>query len=301
MSAGIVVRGLVRRYGSTTAVDGVDLDAAPGRITGLLGRNGAGKTTTLECLLGLRRPDAGSITVDGIDALANIAMAKRRLGAQLQTTALQDQITPREALRFFGSFYRTPLAADDLLKRFDLTDKASARFDTLSTGQRQRLGLALAIVNDPPVLVMDEPTAGLDPHARRQLHELIAGVRDAGRTVLLSTHDVAEAGRLCDHVVIVSHGRVIAAGRPADLCASGAPATSVVIRTATPLPPDAVRSMAVTRADPLPDGWRLATTNVARCLADVAAAAAAASIEVTDVTIQRPSLEDAFLRLTDQP
>jgi len=299
MSAGVSIRGLVKRYGPTTAVGGIDLDAAPGQITGLLGRNGAGKTTTLECLLGLRQPDAGTVTVDGVDALADPAAAKRRLGAQLQATALQDKITPREALRFFASFYPNALQPDDLLARFDLAAKADAPFDTLSVGQRQRLGLALAIVNDPSVLVLDEPTAGLDPQARHHLHDLIVGLRDAGRTVLLSTHDLSEAGRLCDHAVVLADGLVIAAGRPADLSARDPTATvSVVFRTATPLPPDAVRSMAVVHADALPGGWRLSTTDVARCLADVATAAAAASIEVVDVYVERPSLEDALVRLT---
>ena len=302
MSAGVRIRGLTKSYGRTLAVDGLDLDAAPGRITGLLGRNGAGKTTTLECLLGLRRPDAGTITVNDVDAPADPAAAKRLVGAQLQSTALQDKLTPREALRFFASFYRNALRPDDLIARFDLDDKADAPFASLSRGQQQRLALALAFVNDPPVLVLDEPTAGLDPHARRQLHDLIAGLRADGRTVLMSTHDMAEAGRLCDQVVLLADGHVIAAGRPADLVAAGtAAAVSVVIRTAVPMPPDAMRSIAIVHAEPLPDGWRLSTSDIARCLADVSAAAVAASVEVIDVYVDRPSLEDAFLRRTDRP
>jgi ABC-2 type transport system ATP-binding protein len=298
MIAGVIIRGLVKHYGPTPAVRGVDLDAAPGQITGLLGRNGAGKTTTLECLLGLRRPDAGTIFVNGIDALADPAAAKLQLGAQLQATALQDPITPREALRFFASFYRNAIKADDLLARFDLTAKAGARFDALSTGQRQRLALALAFVNDPPVLVLDEPTAGLDPHARRQLHDLIAGLRQDGRTVLLSTHDIAEAERLCDHVVILEAGRVVAAGRPADLVAAAGASPTVVVRTSPPVGDRAVRSPSVTRAEWADDRWLLTTTDVARCLASVSAAAIADRVELTDVSVRRPTLEDAFLQLT---
>ena len=302
MATGVTIRGLTKRYGGTPAVAGVDLDAAPGRITGLLGRNGAGKTTTLECLLGLRRPDAGSVTVDGVDALADPAAAKRHVGAQLQATALQDKLTPREAVRFFAGFYRTAGRPDDLLARFDLTAKADARYDTLSTGQRQRLALALAFVNDPPVLVLDEPTAGLDPHARRQLHDLIDGLRGDGRTVLLSTHDIAEAERLCDHVVVLDAGRVAAAGSPADLIAAVGASPTVVLRTTSPLAEDAVRSPSVTRADRSDDGWRLTTTDVARCLAHASAAAVAAGVGLADVSVHRPSLEEAFLRLTpDRP
>jgi ABC-2 type transport system ATP-binding protein len=299
MAAGVTIRGLVKSYGDTPAVRGVELDAAPGHITGLLGRNGAGKTTTLECLLGLRRPDAGTITVGDVDALADPAAAKRLLGAQLQATALQDKLTPREALRFFASFYRNAIKPDDLLARFDLAAQAKQPFATLSRGQQQRLALALAFVNDPPVLVLDEPTAGLDPHARRQLHDAIAGLRADGRTVLLSTHDIAEAERLCDHVVLIDAGTTVAAGRPADLAGSDAAAAVLVVRTARPLPAvataDGVRS-----AEPMvdPPGYRLATTDVARTLAAVAALAVAESVEILDVAVQRPSLEDAFLRLT---
>ena len=301
MSAGVSIRGLHKRYGSTPAVRGVDLDAAPGHITGLLGRNGAGKTTTLECLLGLRRPDAGTIVVDGVDVLAAPSAAKRRVGAQLQATALQDPITPREALRFFASFYPNARSPEELLTRFDLTAKAGARFDSLSTGQRQRLAVALAFVNDPPVLVLDEPTAGLDPHARRQLHELIAGLRAEGRTVLLSTHDIAEADRLCDQVVILDAGRVVATGRPADLVTAVAAAPTVVVRTARPLPAEAVRAAdGVTTADALPDGngFSIVAADVARCVAAVAGLAVAERVELLDVVVRRPSLEDVFLRLT---
>ena len=293
MSTGVSVRGLSKRYGPTAAVDGLDLDAEPGRITGLLGRNGAGKTTTLECLLGLRQPDAGTITVDGVDARADPAAAKRRVGAQLQATALQDRLTPREALRFFASFYRDALRPDDLLARFDLVAKADHPFATLSVGQRQRLAVALAFVNDPPVLVLDEPTAGLDPHARRGLHGLIDGFRSDGRTVLLSTHDIAEAQRLCDHVVVMDGGRVVAAGRPADLISRVAAAAAVVFRTSAPLPPATLPS-----AEPTPDGYRLPTADTLAGVTAVAAACAAAGVDLLDIAVRHPSLEDAFLHLT---
>ena len=286
MPAGVCIRGLCKSYGSNPVVGGLDLDAAPGRITGLLGRNGAGKTTTLECLLGLRRPDAGTISIGDVDALADPAAAKRLVGAQLQSTALQDKLTPREALRFFASFYRDPLKPDDLIARFELGGRADAPFASLSRGQQQRLALALAFVNDPPVLVLDEPTAGLDPHARRHLHDLIAGLRDDGRTVLMSTHDIAEAERLCDRVAVLHGGRVVAAAAPAELVASIGTVPSVVARTSRPLP-----GQGSTEA-------RLPAADVAATVADVAALCVAHGVALLDIAVVRPSMEDAFLQLT---
>src|SRR5450631_2442141 len=180
-SAAVSVTGLSKRYGATEAVSDVSFEVGAGRIFGLLGPNGAGKTTTLECILGLRQPDRGSIQIDGL------------VGAQLQAATLQDKITPRQALELFGAFYPEPFTADELLARFDLEDKADAPFASLSGGQRQRLFLALALVNRPTLLVLDEPTAGLDPQARRKLRSLIGEMRSDGRTVLLSTHDLQEA------------------------------------------------------------------------------------------------------------
>ena len=297
-TGGVTIRGLTKAYGRTTAVAGVDLDAPPARITGLLGRNGAGKTTTLECLLGLRTPDAGSIHVAGVDARADPTAAKRLVGAQLQATALQDKLTPREAVRFFASFYPAAVKPDALLERFDLTPVAARPVGTLSRGQQQRLALALAFVGDPPVLVLDEPTAGLDPHARRQLHDAIAGLRADGRTVLMSTHDIAEAERLCDHVVVIDAGRAVAAGTPAELVAAGGSSPTVVVRTVPPLPEPAVASVAVSRAELVGDAWHLTTGDVAHCLETVAASARRGGAELVDVSVRRPSLEEAFLRLT---
>ncbi|MGH8017309.1 MAG: ABC transporter ATP-binding protein [Opitutaceae bacterium] len=183
MPTSVFIRDLRKRYGETEAVNGVSLSIEQGEIFGLLGRNGAGKTTTVECLAGLREPDAGRIEVCGIDARRQPRAAKEYIGVALQRTALQDQITPREALRLFGSFYRQRTEPAELLSRFALLDKADARFATLSGGQRQRLALALALVNKPRVVLFDEPTAGLDPQARRELHRSIARIKEEGYTV----------------------------------------------------------------------------------------------------------------------
>src|SRR6185312_2864662 len=187
MIAALTVRGLTRRYGAVKAVDGISFDVAAGEVFGLLGPNGAGKTTTLECILGLVRPDAGRIEIEG-----DVAHARARIGAVLQATGLPDKITPREALTVFGAFYPAPLAPQMLLERFGLAEKADAPFDTLSGGQKQRLALALAFVGNPRLLLLDEPTTGLDPQMRREVQDHIAAIRQEGRAVLLATHDMAE-------------------------------------------------------------------------------------------------------------
>jgi ABC-2 type transport system ATP-binding protein len=213
------VRDLARRYGPVEALRGVTFEITRGEIFGLLGPNGAGKTTALECILGLRRPDSGSIEIEGVDAVALPLEAKQRVGALLQAATLQDKITPRRVLGLFASFYREAAEVESLIERFGLKEKSNSAFDTLSGGQRQRLFLALAFVNNPGLLILDEPTAGLDPMSRRDLHALIAGMRDSGRTVLLSTHDLGEAQLLCDRVGIIDRGRIVALGRPDDLIA----------------------------------------------------------------------------------
>jgi ABC-2 type transport system ATP-binding protein len=201
------------------ALRGVSFDVEEGEVFGLLGPNGAGKTTTLECVIGLREPDEGDIHICGIDARTHRLDAKRKLGAALQTTELQDKITPREALTLFAALYGSNARAEPLLERFALVDKADVAFDTLSAGQRQRLALALALVNEPGVLVLDEPTASLDAHARRELHAEIARLRSERHTLLLTTHVIDEAERLCDRVAIMDKGRIVLTGSPRELVA----------------------------------------------------------------------------------
>jgi ABC-2 type transport system ATP-binding protein len=220
MPSNIVVRELRKSYGPVTALAGVSFDVSEGEVFGLLGPNGAGKTTTLECLVGLRVPDAGDIAIGGVDARRRLRAVQQRIGVMLQTTALQDKITPREALSVLGSFYSRRENVNPLLERFSLIDHADTRFERLSGGYRQRLALALAFVNQPDTVFLDEPTAGLDPQSRRELRELIAGMRRDGRSVLLTTHDVDEAERLCDRVAIIDDGAIVAVDRPAALIAS---------------------------------------------------------------------------------
>jgi ABC-2 type transport system ATP-binding protein len=223
MTPPIAVRNLAKRYGAVVGVRDLSFPVQPGEIFGLLGPDGAGKTTTLERLAGLRGPDAGEIAIGGLNPRTHPDAVKEKLGTVLQGTALPDALTPREALRLFGSFFAERVAPRLLLERFALTEKADARFDTLSGGQRQRLALALAFVNRPQVILLDEPTTGLDPQARRELQTDILRLKQEGHTVLLSTHDLAEAERLCDRVAIIDHGEIVTEGSPRELLARADP------------------------------------------------------------------------------
>ncbi len=215
----IAAEKLSRRHGAVQAIEDVSFEVQAGEIFGLLGPNGAGKTTTLECLLGLMRPDQGRVEICGIDSRTAPRRAREKSGAVLQAAGLPDKITPREALDLFAAFYPASIASTVLLERFGLTEKADAAFESLSGGQKQRLALALAFVGDPQVLVLDEPTTGLDPQIRREVQDHIGGLKAGGRAVLLSTHDMAEAARLCDRVAVIARGRIVATGAPRALIA----------------------------------------------------------------------------------
>ena len=225
MPAHVVVRDLRKSYAGVEAVRGVSFNIGAGEIFGLLGPNGAGKTTTVECLIGLREPDAGELEVCGFDARRNPREVKQMIGVALQSTSLQDKITPREALRLFGSFYRERVPPGELLERFALTEKADARFETLSGGQRQRLAIALAFVNRPKLVLLDEPTTGLDPQSRRELHAAIAQMKHDGYTVLFTTHYLDEAEHLCDRWRSSTAAGSSARARPAT--SSRSPRTAV--------------------------------------------------------------------------
>lgn len=298
----IAVEGLWKRYGATEAVRGVSFEVGAGQIFGLLGPNGAGKTTTLECVLGLRQPDGGSIRVNGWDPLTHGREAKLRVGAQLQAAALQEKLTPREALDFFGSFYAESIGSEELLGRFDLEEKADAAFGTLSGGQRQRLFLALAVVNRPTLVVLDEPTAGLDPRSRRRLRGLIEEMRAEGRTVLLSTHDLEEASQLCDRVAILDGGRIIACAPPGELTGRAQAPGRVIVRTEPALARSDVDSLpGVMGAVGGERGWMLETVAPHRLLAELPRRCDEVGAELLEVEVRRPSLEDVFLELTGRP
>ncbi|MCL0065448.1 ABC transporter ATP-binding protein [Dehalococcoidia bacterium] len=217
MKTVISVRDLVKRYGALTAVDGISFEVYENEIFGIVGPNGAGKTTTVECLEGLRIPTEGFIRVLGLDPKADGYKLRQLIGLQLQEGKFPDRIKAREALELFAGLYSRSVAIRPLLEKVGLTDKADGYFDNLSGGQKQRLSIALALVNDPQVVFFDELTTGLDPHARRAMWGMVSSTREAGKTVILVTHFMEEAERLCDRVAIVDGGRIVALDTPANL------------------------------------------------------------------------------------
>lgn len=299
MPGKVVVHGLRKHYGSVHAVSGISFEVRNGEVFGLLGPNGAGKTTALECIIGLRQPDEGMIEVCGIDARSRPYDAKQRIGAALQTTALQDKITAREALRLFGSFYGDRAEPQQLLDRFVLTERADAAFDKLSGGQRQRLALALAFVNDPELVLLDEPTTGLDPQSRRELHAEIARMRGEGRAVLLTTHYIEEAEQLCDRIAIIDRGRIIATGAPRELIARSRSAFTVFLRTIRPVDRGSLESLPGV-ADVLctDAGARFRSEDVKESLAELIGLLDAQGNELTELTVRKATLEDVFIELT---
>jgi ABC-2 type transport system ATP-binding protein len=302
MPARIIVRNLRKRYGSVDAVRGISFEVNHGEVFGLLGPNGAGKTSAIECLLGLRVPDAGTLEVCGIDARARPGEAKQKVGAALQTTALQDKITPREALRLFGSFYREHATPEALLERFGLNDKADVAFETLSGGQRQRLALALAFVNKPEVVFLDEPTSGLDTQSRRELHAEIARMKRDGFTVLLTTHYIDEAEELCDRIAIINEGSIVATGTPRELIARSGSNTQVTLEAAQALDADTLSKISGV-SDLVCEGSRASfqTDTTTATVHEITQLLRAQGIEITGLSVRKATLEDVFLSLTEAP
>src|SRR5436305_9185733 len=230
----IQVSGVRKTYGPTVAVDEVSFEVNEGEIFGLIGPNGAGKTTTMECIEGLRTPDRGIISVLGLDPFRQVYKVQDRIGVQLQEAQLQKRIKVWEAVDLWASLYRRPLDGRRLLDQLGLAEKRNAWFMTLSGGQKQRLFIALALINDPELVFLDELTTGLDPQARRAIWDLVRGIRRRGKTVLLTTHLMEEAERLCDRVAIIDHGRIVDVGTPAELVRRHCPEHTVVVATDDP-------------------------------------------------------------------
>jgi ABC-2 type transport system ATP-binding protein len=239
MSDSIVeVHNLRKTYGEKVAVADLSFSVAPGEIFGVLGPNGSGKSTAVECIAGLRDADGGDIRVLGVDPQTHPELIREQVGVQFQEAALHDDITVREALTLFASFYASPAEVDDLLVVLDLQEKREARFKSLSGGQKQRVSIALALVGNPKVAILDELSTGLDPQSRRTTWEVVRRERDMGATVLLVTHFMEEAERLCDRLIIIDHGRIIAEGSPQELIDSvdGARSLEDVFVAITPKP-----------------------------------------------------------------
>jgi ABC-2 type transport system ATP-binding protein len=299
----IDIHGLVKRYDSFIAVDGIDLSVEYGEIFGILGPNGAGKTTTLEMIEGLRVPDAGSITVDGLDAVRQSDRVRPIIGVQLQTTALFEYLSAAELVTLFAGLYESDASAakvQRLLGMVDLKEKAGSQVNTLSGGQRQRLSIALALVNDPRVVFLDEPTTGLDPGARRDLWQMIRDIRADGTTVVLTTHYMEEAEVLCDRVAVMDRGQVIACDTPGALIASlGIEATVRARITGGSLELVELQSLpAVLSATIEDDRIALQTRDVQTTLIALLRLVEARGVTLAEMTSQQSTLEDVFLSLT---
>jgi len=300
VSAPIVqVENLVKRYGDVEAVRGVSFEVHQGEVFGLLGPNGAGKTTTVEILEGLRTPDSGRVTVCGLDPQRSGFSFKQEIGAVLQSTALPEKLRAGEALSLFASFYSRRRDPADLLRRFGLEEKRNAFYVQLSGGQKQRLALALALVNEPRVLFLDEPTAGLDPQVRREIYDIIEELRREKKTILLTTHYIEEAERLCDRVAIIDHGRVIALGTPRELKQRSAGTTRIEVRLARPESDGALCQLeGVTDCREIEGRYVLHSTRPPQTIVALVKHLEAQGNELSSLEISAPSLEDVFLELT---
>ena len=293
----IEVRDLHKRYGAVHALCGIDLSiAATGQIVGLLGPNGAGKTTLVEILEGLRTPSSGSAAVLGLDPVAAPAALRARIGVQLQSTAFMNDLTVVETLRLYGAMYPRSQAIDPVLGRVDLRDKAGALVRSLSGGQKQRLALAMAMLHGPELYILDEPTAGLDPAARRQIHDILLDLKREGRTILLSSHYLEEIEALADRVVILSAGRIVADGSPLELLARAAGASTLWLDVSGVAEPERLVPHATFDGH---DGslWRYRTPDPTSAIVGLADVLRTSGARLNDLRLKRPSLEDVYLQL----
>ncbi|MFI9269594.1 ABC transporter ATP-binding protein [Kitasatospora sp. NPDC052896] len=297
----IEVEHLHKRYGQDIAVHDVSFTVEEGEIFGVLGPNGAGKTTTVECLAGLRPTDGGRVSVLGLDPGREREHTALRqvLGVQLQESGLPDKLKVREALDLYASFYRAPADVTGLLTRLGLADKAGTRYKQLSGGQKQRLAIALAMVGNPRAVVLDELTTGLDPHARRTTWELVEQIRDAGVTVLLVTHFMEEAERLCDRVAVIDAGRVVAVDTPAGLAARAGERQRMRFRPSAPL--DDALLLALPEVDAVAwHGPQVEISGTGNLVQVVTSLLARRQIVAADLRVEQASLDDAFIALTGQ-
>lgn len=299
-AAAIEVRGLVKRYGATTAVDGLDLVVEHGQTLALLGPNGAGKTSTVECCEGYRRPDAGTVRVLGLDPHRDAAALKPRVGVMLQEGGVYPQAHPDEVLALFARFYADPLDPEELLAHVGLDGARRTRYRDLSGGQKQRLALALALVGRPEVVFLDEPTAGLDPAARRATWDHVRHLQAQGTTIVLTTHLLDEAEELADRVAIVDRGRLVAEGTPDELTHGAA--TALTFSAAPGLDVGALATaVGHDVVEDRPGRYRVAADGSPALVAAVTAWLADHDVSVGQLNAGKASLEDVFLRLTTEP
>ena len=295
--AAIEVTSLGKSYGAAHALGGIDLSiAGQGQIVGLLGPNGAGKTTFVEILEGLRPRSSGTVSVLGLDPATAPGALRARIGVQLQSTAFMPDLTVTETLRLYAALYPRSLDAASVLARVDLSDKAKAMVRGLSGGQKQRLALALAMLHDPDLYILDEPTSGLDPIARRQIHDILTSLKQAGKTILLSSHYLDEIEALADRVVILAGGKIVADGTPLELLARAAGSSMLWLDVSDGVDPSELVPQATFEGR---DGamWRYRTADPTAAIVGLADALRRSGARLADLRLKRPSLEDVYLQL----
>ncbi|MDQ0382235.1 ABC transporter ATP-binding protein [Amycolatopsis thermophila] len=293
----IEVAHLSKRYGEKVAVADVSFTVERGEIFGILGPNGAGKTTTVECLEGLRRPDGGTIRVLGLDPRRDTAELRRRLGVQLQETQLPDRLRVGEALELYASFYDAPADPGELLDELGLTGVRGTAYRKLSGGQKQRVSIALALIGRPEVAVLDELTTGLDPQARRDTWDVIEGIRDRGVTILLVTHFMAEAERLCDRIAVIDAGRVAAIDTPGGLVARVTDEQTVRFRPSRPVGDDLFTALPEVRRVQR-NGGRIVITGTGELVQAVTSVLARNQVVAGELRVEQAGLDEAFVALT---
>jgi ABC-2 type transport system ATP-binding protein len=306
--ASLRIRALKKSFADVRAVDGIDLEVRPGECFGLLGPNGAGKTTTIEICEGLTPPDSGTVELLGLNWQTGSKQLRQRIGIQLQETQFPEKLTVEEVLRLFRSFYLSGMSIDEAVRTSQLEEKRRARVGGLSGGQKQRLAMATALVGDPELLFLDEPTTGLDPQARRHLWDLVDGLKQAGRTIILTTHYMEEAERLCDRVAIMDHGKVIALGTPKELIATlgGEDIVEFAIGPSDPSTPASAPAVAaLLTAIPGVQSHRednglhqLSVHELHTAVPRIFAALEQQRLHLSEFRTHSASLEDVFVRLT---
>ena len=295
----IAVNDLHKSYGTTKAVDGLSFSVAPGEIFGMLGPNGAGKSTTLEIIIGLRRYDGGHVEVLGLDPQQQPMLVKSRIGVQLQTIDLFPRLTVREVIHLFASFAVNPRDPAGVIAEVGLTERSHVRIKELSGGQLQRVGVAIALVSNGDILFLDEPTSALDPQSRRQIWDVLLGMKRQGKTIFLTTHFMDEAQKLCDRVAIVDRGQVIAMGTPRELIEQHTQESALeFVQPRLAGDERLLQLTGVTRMESSPEGITLYTKEMTQTISDLMQLAATLEIPLDEVHIRQASLEDVFLKLT---
>jgi ABC-2 type transport system ATP-binding protein len=291
---------LRKQYADTTALKSIDLEIKDGGVVGLLGPNGAGKTTLVEIFEGLRTPTAGRVSVLGLDPSKAPQALKERLGVQLQSTSIAQDLTPVETLSLYSSFYKKSQPVSEVLERVGLAEKAKSRTSALSGGQKQRLALGMALINDPELIILDEPTTGLDPVARRGVHDIVREIKNRGRTVILTTHYIEEAELLCDRVIMIRAGEIVADGTPFELIGRAAGASTIWIAVDGALDPAPLLNTGAKAQGREGAHHRFTTTNPTAAILALGEMLKAQNLTLTDLRMKRPTLEDVYLELVGE-